>query len=104
MVTFTGDSVDDTANYTCDIGFELIGNATTTCTQVNLNSAAFTPAPPFCQREYHMNISTVDACLLVCNQTGVHRTASILAKRVYYEERLHLIAITQCLVPWWVWS
>ena len=50
-VTFTGNSVDDTATYTCDSGFELIGGATTTCTQVDVNSATFQPAPPSCRRE-----------------------------------------------------
>ena len=52
MVTFTGNSVADTATYTCDSGFELIGGDTTTCTQVDTNSAAFQPALPFCQHEY----------------------------------------------------
>ena len=50
MVTFTGNSVGDTATYTCDSGFELIGGAITTCTGV-INSAVFQPAPPSCRRE-----------------------------------------------------
>ena len=49
MVTFTGNSVGDTATYSCDSGFELIGGATTTCTQVNESSATF--PPPECRRE-----------------------------------------------------
>ena len=52
MVTFTGNAVDDTATYTCDLGFELIGIETTTCTLVDANSAAFQSVPPFCRREY----------------------------------------------------
>ena len=48
MVTFTGTFVGDTATYSCDAGFELIGGAITTCTQMN---AAFEPAPPSCRRE-----------------------------------------------------
>ena len=52
MVLFTGNAVDDTATYTCDLGFELIGIATTTCTLVDANSAAFQSVPPFCRREY----------------------------------------------------
>ena len=52
MVTFTGNSVDDTAAYTCDPGFVLIGSETTTCTQVDGNTASFTPVPPVCRREY----------------------------------------------------
>ena len=52
MVTFTGNLDGDTASYTCDMGFELIGVATTTCTQVDANSATFQPAPPSCRRKY----------------------------------------------------
>ena len=55
MVTFTGNSVGDTATYTCNSGFELIGSATVTCIQVNGNSAAFSPVPPVCRREYCIN-------------------------------------------------
>ena len=51
MVTSTGNSLGDSATYTCDPGFELIGGATTTCTQ-DINSAVFQPPPPFCRREY----------------------------------------------------
>ena len=56
MVTFTGNSANDTATYTCNVGFELIGGPTTTCAAAsNGNSAAF-PAvpPPMCSREYHI--------------------------------------------------
>ena len=51
MVTSTSNSIGDTATYTCDMRFELIGSATTTCTQVDANSAVFKPAPPSCRRE-----------------------------------------------------
>ena len=51
MVTFTGNSVGDTATYTCNSGFELIGSMTTTCTLVDVDFAAFSPAPPVCRRE-----------------------------------------------------
>ena len=52
-VTFNGNSVGDIATYICDSGFELIGNATTTCsTFVDMNIAEFQPAPPSCRREY----------------------------------------------------
>ena len=80
MVTVTGTSVGDTATYTCNPGFELIGSASATCTQVDVNSAAYSPAPPECRREYCMNITTcrisgVAACLLSCvNHT---RTSAI---------------------------
>ena len=52
-VTFTGNSVGDNATYTCDTGFELIGDAVTTCTQDKdgLNSAVFVPTQPICRRK-----------------------------------------------------
>ena len=56
MVTFTGNSVGDTATYSCDSGFELLGELATTCTLVDGNFAAFSPEQPFCIREYHMNV------------------------------------------------
>ena len=51
-VTLTGNSVGDTATYTCDPGFEIDGNTSVMCTQVDVNSAAFFPAAPVCRREY----------------------------------------------------
>ncbi len=50
-VTFNGTAMGDVATYTCDFGFELIGDATTTCTLVDTDSAEFQPAPPSCSRE-----------------------------------------------------
>ena len=52
MVAFTGNSVGDTAIYNCNSGFALTGGAITTCTEVDMNSAAFQPAPPSCISEY----------------------------------------------------
>ena len=57
MVTFTGNTVDDTATYSCNTGFDLVGSATAECVQVGLSTAAFSPAPPVCRREYSMNVS-----------------------------------------------
>ena len=54
MVAFTGNSVGDTATYTCNSGFELIGIASVACTQLEVSSAAFSPAAPVCRREYYM--------------------------------------------------
>ena len=65
-VTFTGNSVGDTAAYTCNSGFQLIGNASTTCTQVDVNSASFFPAAPVCRRECCMIMSITTKCLLPC--------------------------------------
>ena len=59
MVTFTGNAVGDTATYTCNSGFELIGSVTTTCTQLDASSAAFSPAPPVCRREYFSNVNII---------------------------------------------
>ena len=51
MVTFTGNSIGDTATYSCNPGFELDGGATTTCTAVDENSAEFSPQSPVCRCE-----------------------------------------------------
>ena len=57
MVTFTGNSVGDTATYTCNLGFEMIGINTTTCIQVNVNSATYPSIPPpECRREYRFHL------------------------------------------------
>ena len=69
-VTFTGNSVGDTASYTCNSGFELIGGDTITCTQVDANSAVLQPAPPFCRREYVMHRVTT-GCLACVNFISV---------------------------------
>ena len=52
IVTFTNNSVNGTATYSCNSGFELIGEATTTCTVMNMNSATFQPVPPSCRGEH----------------------------------------------------
>ena len=45
--------VGDTATYTCNTGFKLIGQAVTTCTlSTNGNSASFLPAQPICRRKW----------------------------------------------------
>ena len=59
MVTFTGNFVGDNATYTCNPGFELIGDVTIACTLVDVNSAAFSPLPPVCRREYRMNVTII---------------------------------------------
>ena len=65
MVTITGSSIGDTATYTCDPGFELIGDMIVTCTQVDMISAAFQSLePPSCRREYYMKVARVDMYLL----------------------------------------
>ena len=64
MVAFTGNSIGDTATYSCNPGFELIGEATTTCTLVDAYSAILQPAPPFCRREYVMH-RVATGCLIL---------------------------------------
>ena len=44
MVAMTGNLVGDTATYTCDPGFELVGNATQTC----LSDGTWSDIPPVC--------------------------------------------------------
>ena len=63
MVTFTGDSVGDTATYTCNSGFEVIGNESATCAQVDVNIATFTPAAPVCRRECYVIMNRIMRCL-----------------------------------------
>ena len=56
-VTSTGISIGDTATYTCDVGFELVGTATATCTAaVDGNSAGYTPAAPTCRRRCFLHM------------------------------------------------
>ena len=64
MVTFTGNSINDTATYSCNMGFELVGSSTVTCTQVDVNSAAFSPVPPVCRRKQCINVIGVATRLL----------------------------------------
>ena len=49
MVTMTGNSVGDTATYTCDDGYELIGSMTVTC----MDDGAWSDGPPMCRRKQH---------------------------------------------------
>ena len=52
-VISAGNSVGDTATYTCNTGFELIGQAEATCTlNTDGNSASFMPAQPICRRKF----------------------------------------------------
>ncbi len=53
MVTHNSNSVGAMATYACDSGFEVIGNAITVCTEVDIDSAEFQPAAPSCSREYN---------------------------------------------------
>ena len=65
VVISTGNSVGDTAIYTCNHGFELIGTALATCTQARSgDSASFLPVdPPTCQRMYsHIVLSDLSCC------------------------------------------
>ena len=51
--TGDGDSVGDVATYTCNRGFELIGDDMATCTQIDANNAEYSPPiAPTCSREY----------------------------------------------------
>ena len=41
----------DTANYTCDGGFELSGSPVANCTQTDEDNATFEPIAPICNRK-----------------------------------------------------
>ena len=70
MRTFTGNSVGDTATYTCDPGFELIGDPTTTCAAAADGNSATYPGvpPPVCRREYFMNITRTVSSVCISSQ------------------------------------
>ena len=53
MVTVMGTSVGDTASYTCNDGFELIGSMSVTCT----NDGTWSDEPPMCRRKQFINTS-----------------------------------------------
>ena len=83
MVTFTGNSVGDTATYTCNSGFELIGNTSTNCVQVDVNITTFIPAAPVCRREYCVIMNRITRCLyyhehVLCKFTFSTLFASLL--------------------------
>ena len=54
QVTLTGNSVGDTATYTCNTGYELSGQNASTCMLApdNNNTASFEPPAPTCDREF----------------------------------------------------
>lgn len=67
---FTGNSVGDTATYSCDSDdFQLIGEETATCTLVSPSGAEFQPAERICRREFAVhnvcNSGTSDKGLLM---------------------------------------
>ena len=47
-VSFSGNEVGDTATYTCDSGFDLVGEGLATCTAAADGTASFQPGPPTC--------------------------------------------------------
>ena len=46
----TGTQIGDTATYQCNTGFELIGEPTRTCIEINAGTAGFDGVEPFCRR------------------------------------------------------
>ena len=49
-VVIGGNDVGDTATYTCDTGYNLVGAAMATCNEsADGESASFTPDPPVCE-------------------------------------------------------
>ena len=77
-VVVTGNSIGDTATYTCDSGYELIGDAVRTCAKLpnDPSMADFQPEEPFCHREYCMNISQWPWLLSCVNHTRVLKAKS----------------------------
>ena len=48
-VTSTGNNVGATATYSCDSGYDLIGDATATCTDNGDGTGSFQPGAPTCE-------------------------------------------------------
>ena len=72
VMTFTGNSVNDTATYTCNSGFELIGDATRICTQVDANFAIFSPQAPLCRRKEESQHVFIRMRVLQKNSQWIH--------------------------------
>ena len=63
-----GNSVGDTATYTCNTGFELIGQPVATCTlDTGGNSASFVPTQPICRRKCMPEIAMQLLFITLCS-------------------------------------
>ena len=71
MVTVMGTSVGDTASYTCNDGFELIGTETVTC----MSDGTWSDEPPMCRRKqfmvmqydvYVVSVHSLQLYVLIC--------------------------------------
>ena len=84
-VVVTGNSIGDTATYTCDSGYELIGDAVRTCAKLpnDTSMADFQPEEPFCHREYCMNTSEWRYFLSCVNYTRVLKAKSVRINGVH---------------------
>ena len=49
-VSQTGTQIGDIATYQCNTGFELIGEPTRTCIEINAGTTGFNGVEPFCRR------------------------------------------------------
>ena len=65
MVDFSGTSVGDTATYTCDIGFELIGSSVLNCQ----DGGTWDNSPPACRRELPIHLFFGAAVSSLCNSS-----------------------------------
>ena len=53
-VTVTGQSVGDTATYSCDAGFVLDGNASRTCTMLDPDASDWSLMAPVCISKFNI--------------------------------------------------
>ena len=66
MVDLSGTSIGDTATYTCDIGFGLIGSSVLNCQ----DGGTWDNSPPVCRRELLVHLFFDGAVFLsVCNSS-----------------------------------
>ena len=55
-VSLSDNSIGDVATYVCDPGFELVGQPTRTCEQLNAQTADWSGEEPVCRRMYAFSL------------------------------------------------
>ena len=72
MVSLTGNAIKDTATYTCNSGFELVGTQNVTCQ----SNAQWSAPSPVCRRLPGM-YTIMQLCMHACKRLLVDKTVVI---------------------------
>ena len=56
-VSLSGNSIGDVATYVCEPGFELVGQPTRTCEQLNPQTTDWSGEEPVCRRMYAFSLT-----------------------------------------------